>query len=87
MKIFPISVLHTNSTPKNKIKQKIGSQNSLPVKNTIAAAVYPKNYYLSFKGEEKSDAIKKLENIVDDFYEKNQYKQTESIGLSLYSVM
>lgn len=86
MKIFPISVLRTNSNPQNKVIQKPERQNSLQVKNTIAA-VYPKNYYLSFRGEEKSDAIKKLENLIDDFYEKNKDKHTESIGLYLYSVM
>ena len=57
MKILPISASYSNNRHQSKVKQNSVVKNSLPLQNTISA-VYPKNYYLSFKGEEKCDEIK-----------------------------
>ena len=55
------------------------------LQNTIAA-VYPKNYYLSFKSKQKCDEIKAFENIIDNFYEQHEGEQTEDLGLNIYSI-
>lgn len=71
MKITPISVFGINNLYKNKVKQNNIFTNYYFAQNTISP-VYSKNYYLSFKGSQKSEEIQALEQFVNDFYEENK---------------
>lgn len=71
MKITPISVFGINNLYKNKVKQNNIFINYSFAQNTISP-VYSKNYYLSFKGSQKSEEIQALEQFVNDFYEENK---------------
>ena len=83
MKILPISASYSNNQHQSKVKQNSVVKNSLPLQNTISA-VYPKNYYLSFKGEEKCDEIKAFEKLIDKFYKENEGQPAEYKKLPKY---
>ena len=83
MKISNISESYSNKPYQGKVKTKILIPKYSPVQNTISS-VYPKNYYLSFKGEEKCDEIKAFERIIDEFYAENKGKPAGKIEIPTY---
>lgn len=60
-------------------KHKHVTQDFSNAKNT-ALMSYSANYYVSFKGEEKSDAIKNYEAFLDDLYENNKGTETKYVN-------
>lgn len=85
------SVLQSVYTPKASSEQtyvekhKHVTQDFSNPKNK-ALMSYTPNYYVSFKGEEKSDAIKNYEAFLDKFYEKNKGKEIKEIN-TFYSIV
>ncbi len=81
MKILPVSVSNSTNQSQNKIQQKQGVKNSLSLQSTISV-VYPKNYYLSFKGEENSCELNKLEKLAKEYFEKNKDNPEDCLELN-----
>lgn len=81
MKISAVSSnISKNLQIKNNNSQTVQKRENINYAQNPISNVYPKKYYLSFKGTEKSEEIENFEMFLDELYKKNKNRATKSMS-------